>query len=72
MNDTVMLVTACVAAEYSFLLSPALGGERDFRNAFPMMSKEGQEELITGLMERKKCARHEAMRVAVEEWRHQR
>jgi hypothetical protein len=46
--------------------------QRDFKNVFAMMGKERQEGLITGLMHRKKCTRHEAMRVAVEEWRHQR
>ena len=46
--------------------------QRDFRNVFAMMGKERQEGLITGLMDRTKCTRHEAMRVAVEEWRHQR
>ena len=46
--------------------------QRDFRNVFAMMGKERQEGLITGLMQRKKCTRHEAMRLAVEEWRHER
>ena len=46
--------------------------QKDFRNVFAMMSKERQEGLITGLMHRKTCTRHEAMRLAVEEWRHER
>ena len=46
--------------------------ERDFRNVFAMMSKERQEAMITGLMDRRKCTRPEAMRLAVEERRHHR
>jgi hypothetical protein len=37
-----------------------------------MTSKERQEALITGLMDRRKCTRHEGMRLAVEERRHAR
>jgi hypothetical protein len=46
--------------------------ERDFRNVFAMTSKERQEAMITGLMDRKKCTRLEAMRLAVEDRRHYR
>jgi hypothetical protein len=46
--------------------------ERDFRNVFAMMSKERQEAMISGLMARKRCTRHQAMRIAVEERRHHR
>ena len=44
--------------------------ERDFRNLFAMTSKERQEAMITGLMDRKKCTRHDAMRLAVDDRRH--
>jgi hypothetical protein len=46
--------------------------ERDFRNVFAMMSKERQEAMITGLMDRRKCTRDQAMRLAVQERRHHR
>ena len=43
--------------------------ERDFRNVFMTTSTEGKEALIKRWMDRKKCSRPEAMRLAVEEWR---
>ena len=46
-----------------------LATEREFRNVFAMMSKERQEALITGWMNRKGCTRPEAMRHAIEERR---
>jgi hypothetical protein len=50
----------------------AAGTEREFRNVFAMTSKERQEAMISGLMARNKCSRHQAMRLAVEERRHHR
>ena len=46
--------------------------EREFRNVFAMTSRERQEVMIKGLMERRRCSRVEAMRLAVEERRHAR
>ena len=43
--------------------------ERDFRNVFMVVSTGGKEALIKRWMDRKKCGRLEAMRLAVEEWR---
>ena len=43
--------------------------ERDFRNIFMVISTGGKEALIKRWMDRKKCDRLEAMRLAVEEWR---
>jgi hypothetical protein len=43
---------------------------RDFNNVFAFTSKGGKEALIKRWMDRKKCSRLEAMRLAVEEWRH--
>jgi len=43
--------------------------ERDFLNVFMTTSAEGKEALIKRWMDRKKCDRLEAMRLAVEEWR---
>jgi endonuclease YncB( thermonuclease family) len=44
--------------------------ERDFKNVFAFTSREGKEALIKSWVDRKKCSRLEAMRLAVEEWRH--
>jgi hypothetical protein len=46
--------------------------ERDFRNVFAMTSPERKEALIKSWMERRKCSRVEAMRLAVEDRRHAR
>jgi hypothetical protein len=43
--------------------------ELDFRNVFLTTSKEGQEALIKHWMDRTRCGRSEAMRLAVDEWR---
>jgi hypothetical protein len=43
--------------------------ELDFRNVFLTTSKEGQEALIKRWMDRTRCGRREAMRLAVDEWR---
>jgi hypothetical protein len=42
--------------------------EREFKNVFMLTSKEGQEALIKRWMDRTKCGRGEAMRLAVDEW----
>jgi hypothetical protein len=43
--------------------------ERDFHNVFRTASPEGKEAVIKRWMDRMKCDRLEAMRLAVEEWR---
>jgi hypothetical protein len=43
--------------------------ELDFRNVFLTTSKEGREALIKRWMDRTRCRRREAMRLAVDEWR---
>ena len=43
--------------------------ERDFHNVFMTASTEGKEAVIKRWMDRKKCGRLEAMRLAVEQWR---
>ena len=45
------------------------GIERDFNNVFMTTSKEGKQALIKRWMDRKKCDREEAMRLAIEELR---
>ena len=45
------------------------GIEREFNNVFMTTSKEGKEALIKRWMDRKKCNREEAMRLAIEELR---
>ena len=44
--------------------------EREFRNVFAMTSKDRQEIILKGWMERKRCTRREAMRFAIDERRH--
>ena len=43
--------------------------ERDFHNVFRTASPEGKEAVIKRWMDRQKCGRLEAMRLAVEQWR---
>ena len=43
--------------------------EHEFNKVFMTTSKEGKEGLIERWMEKKKCSRGEAMRLAIEEWR---
>jgi hypothetical protein len=43
--------------------------EHDFNKVFMTTSREGKEALIEGWIDRKKCSRGEAMRLAIEEWR---
>ena len=45
------------------------GIEREFNKVFMTTSKEGKEALIKRWMDRKKCDREEAMRLAIEELR---
>ena len=45
------------------------GIEREFNNVFMTTSKEGKQALIKRWMDRKKCDREEAMRLAIEELR---
>ena len=45
------------------------GIEHEFNKVFMTTSKEGKQALIKGWMDRKKCDREEAMRLAIEEWR---
>ena len=43
--------------------------EHDFNKVFMTTSKEGKEAPIKGWIDRKKCSRGEAMRLATEQWR---
>ena len=43
--------------------------EREFNKVFMTTSKEGKQALIKRWMDRKKCDREEAMRLAIEELR---
>ena len=45
------------------------GIEREFNKVFMTVSKKGKEALIKRWVDRKKCDREEAMRLAVEELR---
>ena len=45
------------------------GIEREFNKVFMTTSKEGKQALIKRWMDRKKCDREEAMRLAIEELR---
>lgn len=77
MNITILLVTIGIPAAAALLIGVAVWRstrakaaiERDFRNVYAMTSKERQETLLKGLMNRKGCTRREAMRLAVEERR---
>jgi hypothetical protein len=43
--------------------------EHEFNKVFMTTSKEGKEGLIQRWIDKKKCSRGEAMRLAIEEWR---
>jgi hypothetical protein len=43
--------------------------KREFKNVFMTTSEEGKQALIKRWMDRKKCSREEAMRLAIEELR---
>ena len=43
--------------------------EREFNKVFMTASTEGKEAVIKRWMDRMKCGRLEAMRLAVEQWR---
>ena len=77
MTLTILLVTIGVPAAAALLIGVALWRslrakaaiEREFRNVYAMTSKDRQEALLKGLMDRKGCTRREAMRLGVEERR---
>jgi hypothetical protein len=43
--------------------------QHEFNKVFMTTSKEGKEALIQRWIDKKKCSRGEAMRLAIEEWR---
>jgi hypothetical protein len=43
--------------------------EHEFNKVFMTTSKEGKEALIQWWVEKKRCSRGEAKRLAIEEWR---
>ena len=77
MTFTILLVTIGIPAAAALLIGVAVWRsrraeaaiERNFRDVYAMTSKERQEALLKGLMDRKGCTRREAMRLAVEERR---
>jgi hypothetical protein len=84
MNNTVLLLTIGLPAIAALLIGVAVWRsrraasrgkapealEREFRNVFAMTSKDRQEIILKGWMERKGCTRSEAMRLAIDERRH--
>jgi hypothetical protein len=44
--------------------------EQDFNNVLALTRKEGKEAVLKRIIDRQKCSRLEAKRIAVEEWRH--
>ena len=78
MNNTVAMIIVGLPAIAALVLGVALwlsrkgyaAVEREFKNVFEMTSKERKETLLKSWMDRKRCTRREAMRLAIEERRH--